>query len=92
MIEGIDANGSWSTVTNGGIIYHTAAGAVVSWWQKSGKILVQGPDGLRRAMRAAISAAIGGSTADEAGSAATKSPPEQPWHTFEMIVKVRRSN
>jgi hypothetical protein len=89
MIERIDANGSWSTVTNGGIIYRTAAGAVVSWWKSPARslfkvLMVPGAQCVLLSLRP--------STADEAGSAATNSPPEQPWHTFEMIVKVRRSN
>ena len=69
MIESIDANGSWSAVAHRGAIYRTAARVAVSWWQKSGKILVQGPDGPRRAMRAAISAALNGSSSPKIGGA-----------------------
>jgi hypothetical protein len=38
----VDPDGHWRNLEHGGKQYRTDSGAVLNWWQKSGKILVQG--------------------------------------------------
>lgn len=40
--KAIDADGRWQELEYGGRQYRTRKGAVLNWWEKSGKILFQG--------------------------------------------------
>jgi hypothetical protein len=38
----IDAEGRWRDLQHGGKQYRTRAGAILNWWPKSGKVILQG--------------------------------------------------
>jgi hypothetical protein len=41
-VSRVDSRGSWRDLKYGGKQYRTENGAVLNWWEKSGKILFQG--------------------------------------------------
>ena len=43
-VSRVDSRGSWRDLKYGGKQYRTEKGAVLNWWEKSGKILFQGHD------------------------------------------------